>query len=54
MTVFSEEGQTCGNISHSLKVNGCSSAQVYDLIEEWRAREDMMINSAINPQDTAL
>lgn len=39
VTGLSEEGQTCGNISHSLEVNGCSSAQLYNLIEKLKEKK---------------
>ena len=50
VTGFSGEGQTCGNISHSLEVNGCSSAQIYNLIERLREREEILINAGFNHQ----
>lgn len=50
VTGFSEEGQTCGNSSHSLEVNSCSSAQIYNLNEKLREREDISTNAARNHQ----
>lgn len=48
VTVLSEEGQTCGNTSLSLEVNGCFSAQIYNLIEKLREREELLVNTALN------
>lgn len=39
VTGFSEDGQACGNTSHSLEANSCSSAQIYNLIEKKKEKE---------------
>lgn len=40
VTGFSKDGQACGNTARSLEDNGCSSAEIYNLIEKKREKEE--------------